>query len=128
MGNYSLFVRPGFKRIGITNLVDETENNNITKLMATAYKSPAGYTDKDGNPVNRIVTVYVNMNTSPQQTAAIFTDGKLPVRIRCFRTDAANTGSENGGGLGMRYEGHSQGVFVVPPRSIYTVVYDFPVE
>lgn len=129
LGNFSLFIRPGFKRIGITN-VDSTEegNNNITKLMATAYKSPEGYTDKAGNPVNRIVAVYVNMTTASAQTAALFTDGSLPVRIRCFRTDAANTGAENGGGLGMRAEGHAQGVIAVPPRSIYTVVYDFPVE
>lgn len=129
LGNYSLFVRPGFKRIGITN-VDSTEegNNNITKLMATAYKSPAGYTDKDGNAVDRIVAVYVNMTTTSQQAAAIFTDNRLPVKIRCYRTDAANTGAENGGGLGMRYEGHTNGVIVVPARSIYTVVYDFPVE
>jgi O-glycosyl hydrolase len=129
LGNYSLFVRPGFKRIGITK-VDDTEegNNNITKLMATAYKSPAGYTDKEGNPVDRIVVVYVNMTTASAQTAAIFTNGKLPIGIRCFRTDAANTGAENGGGLGMRYEGHAQGVITVPPRSVYTVVYDFPVE
>jgi O-glycosyl hydrolase len=129
LGNYSLFVRPGFKRIDITN-VDSTEegNNNITKLMATAYKSPDGYTDKDGKAVDRIVAVYVNMTTTSQETAAIFTDSKLPVRIRCFRTDAANTGADNGGGLGMRYEGHANGVISVPSRSIYTVVYDFPVE
>jgi O-glycosyl hydrolase len=123
LGNYSLFVRPGFKRIGTTNVdTTETDNNNLTKLMATSYKSPAGYTDKNGAAVDRIVTVYVNWTTASHELAAIFTDGRLPVKIRCFRTDAANT---NNGGLGMRFEGHNNGVIVVPPRSVYTVVYDF---
>ncbi|MDR0731231.1 MAG: hypothetical protein LBF63_06140 [Treponema sp.] len=126
LGNYSLFVRPGFIRIGTTNIASgEADNNNLTNLMATSYKSPPGYKDKDGNAVNRIVTVYVNWTTASYELAALFTDNRLPVKIRCFRTDAANT---NNGGLGMRYEGHANGVIVVPPRSIYTVVYDFPVE
>jgi O-glycosyl hydrolase len=128
LGAYSLFVRPGFKRISLAgngfnaNNGDGTTAVNWTGLMGTAYKSPEGYTDSAGKPVDRVVAVWVNWGTSGQKMAARFTGGRKPRAIRIFKTDASNT---NTGGFGMRSVPHDNGVFTVDGRSIYTVVYDF---
>jgi hypothetical protein len=130
LGAYSLFVRPGFQRIYLAgddfnaNNGDSVTAANWTGLMGTAYKSPAGYQDTNGNPVNRIVAVWVNWGTTGQKMAAEFTDGRKPRAIRIFKTDATNTGG-NSYGAGMRKVEHDNGVFTVEGRSIYTVVYDF---
>ena len=132
LGNYSLFVRPGFQRISLMG--DGINANNgdgsvapadYMGLMGTAYKSPAGYKDKDGRDIDRIVAVWVNMSTNSYTLASKFGDDRLPRYIRCYRSDNENTGGASGGGLGMRKEGHNNGVFIVPPKSVYTVVYDF---
>lgn len=128
LGAYSLFVRPGFKRISLVgdgfnaNNGDGTTAANWTGLMGTAYKSPEGYKDSAGNPVNRVVVVWVNWGSSSQKMAAQFTDNRKPRAIRIFKTDASNT---NTGNFGMRSVTHDNGVFTVDGRSIYTVVYDF---
>lgn len=49
LGNYSRFIRPGFKRIDMA--IDDTDLNG---LMGSAYLSPDG---------NRIVMVFVNMGS-----------------------------------------------------------------
>ena len=124
LGNYSLFVRPGYKRVKIKGDCFDNhrgESQNMTKLMATAFISP-------GFPVERIVVVYVNCDTRSYRVAAEFNDDLAidviqPRFIRSYRTDANNTGDR--GGLGMRREGHVDGMIYIPARSIYTVVYDF---
>jgi O-glycosyl hydrolase len=132
MGNYSLFVRPGFQRISLVGAGVNTNNGdggvtpaNYTGLMGTAYKSPAGYKDKDGRDIDRVVAVWVNMSTTAYTLASKFGDNRLPRYIRCYRSDSSTTGGESGGGLGLRKEGHTTGIFTVPPKSVYTVVYDF---
>ncbi|MCL2879742.1 MAG: hypothetical protein FWF29_05800 [Treponema sp.] len=136
MGNYSLFVRPGFQRIsvsgnGLTVKDDASQTLANQAVMVTAYKSPAGFRDFVTNrEVNRIVTVFINMTTSTKGYAAKFPDGHaLPIAIRCYLTNAANTnGATDLNRQGMRRQGQSDGIFMIPGRSIYTVVYDFPVE
>src|SRR5574344_491817 len=49
LGNYSFFIRPGYKRISLSGADD------INSVMGTAYLSPDG---------TRIVAVYVNMNST----------------------------------------------------------------
>ena len=130
LGNYSLFVRPGFDRIKISHPVASNPildphptNPDLTRLMATAYVSPFGATNAKGEPVDRIVVVYVNFASRSYRVASEFTDGRKPGYINCYRTDEFNTGDN--GGFGMRREGHVGGQLIIPARSVYTVVYDF---
>jgi hypothetical protein len=132
LGNYSLFVRPGFQRISLVGTGVNANNgdggvdpDNYMGLMGTAYKSPAGYKDKEDRDIDRIVAVWVNMSTNSYKLASKFGDDRLPRYIRCYLSDSAATGGESGGGLGMRKAGHTNGVFTIPPKSVYTVVYDF---
>jgi hypothetical protein len=123
MGNYSLFVRPGFQRIGLQS--SDLNTANLKGVMGTAYQSPAGYKDwKTGELADRIVAVYVNVGTASRRVAAKFPAGKLPKRIRCFVTSEANTG-EDTTKPGMRRQGHNNGVLQLPARSVVTMVYDF---
>jgi O-glycosyl hydrolase len=127
LGNYSLFVRPGFQRIALMGEGLNVNNGdggvaaaNYTGLMGTAYKSPAGYKDKNGTALDRIVVVWVNCDTKLYKVASNFGDRKAR-HINCYRTD----NSTEDGGPGLRKEGHENGVITIPARSIYTVVYDF---
>jgi O-glycosyl hydrolase len=101
MGNYSLFVRPGFKRIHIEGVDD------LNGLMGTAYISP---------DESRIVAVYVNLGTGSVELQAAFKNKAPPVEVRRYLTDETNNLSF------MPASGQS---FMIPPRSVYTVVYDF---
>jgi len=106
LGNYSLFVRPGYRRIDMPGL------DNLLGLMGSAYLSPDG---------SRIVTVFVNMSASEEfKLCPVFLDGREETQIRGFVTDETRD-------LALDFtrspgKGRS---FTVPPRSIYTVVYDF---
>ena len=140
LGNYSLFVRPGFERIDVTpnNFPDGTSNptgadtnslNNLKGLMVTAYKSPPGFVDAFGDPQDRIVLVYVNWLESNRPMAVEFADGRKPTLIRCYVTTEDNTNNHpdgrDEGKQGMRRMAHEDGVYTIPPRSVLTVVYDF---
>ena len=116
LGNYSLFIRPGFKRINISSANESLDDFN--GLMASAYVSEDS---------SRIVAVYVNYKKNSFRLAAKFSDSRIPTNIRCYCTDEKNTNnnSDEGGGLGLRWERHLNGQIIVPARSIYTVVYDF---
>jgi len=118
LGNYSLFIRPGYTRIDISNAEDGGALDDVNGLMASAYIS-------DDN--SRIVAVFVNYKDNSCRLAAKFTDGRLPGNIRCYCTDARNTNksTDDGGGSGLRREDHHFGQIIVPARSVYTVVYDF---
>jgi len=121
LGNYSLFVRPGFQRIELEG--EGINTNGLLGLMGTAYKSPPGYKDTQGNDIDRIVSVYVNFNNTANRLATNFSDGRKPRLIRGYLTNENNTG--DGGGLGLRRQTYTDGTFSVPGRSILTVVYDF---
>ena len=119
-GHYSLFVRPGFQRIGLkgmagTGLATNTANDYMN-LMGSAYISPTGYREfnpetgkYDGEAIDRIVAVYVNMSTSARTVianiAGDFGGGrvyggnpsttKYPKYIRVFMTNFRNTEESN---------------------------------
>jgi O-glycosyl hydrolase len=106
LGNYSLFIRPGFKRIRIDGA---SEMNN---LLGTAYISPDG---------SQIVTVYVNMFTSYRKIKIRFQgmEGKA-VKIRKYITNASINLTRDQ----LLNEDNVDDVLALLPRSITTVVYD----
>jgi len=59
LGNYSLFIRPGYQRCDLKGASD------LTGLMGSAYIAP----DK-----SKLVVVYVNLNVSAQQVSPQLTD------------------------------------------------------
>lgn len=78
LGNYSLFIRPGYQRISITGASD------LNGLMATAYMAP---------DTSRMVVVYVNWGTSAeniQHNIINLPDGYHIKNITPYITDNAN--------------------------------------
>jgi len=130
LGNYSLFVRPGFRRIKLSGDIGD----QYMGVMASAYKSPPGYRDSKGKELNRVVIVYVNMGTGTDAgciAAAEFPNGTLPINIRCFETTMDNTSDAANNRNGLRSVNQTirdeGGIYTIKPRSILTVVYDFKV-
>ena len=102
LGNYSFFVRPGFKRVGLSGAAD------LNKVAATAYVSPDG---------KRVVAVFVN-SSFDADTAKISLPAKYAsAKASAFRTDSAMN-------LGNLRVVESSREFVVAPRSITTIVFD----
>lgn len=106
LGNYSRFIRPGYKRIGHTT--NRTEDLN--KLFGSAYLSPDG---------KRVVMVYVNM-TSTQLAVRPSVEGQTAAKdINVYRTSE----SENLKHVANTY---SLGRLIpVPAKSVVTIVADF---
>ena len=132
LGNYSLFIRPGFRRIGVSSTqFPSGEFNNLSGFMVSAYRSPADFQDAAGNDIDRIVVVYVNWLPNSRTVASVFSDDRRPTRIRAFLSSESNTNNNparDDGRNGMRRMAHEDGVYTVPPRSVVTVVYDFNVH
>ncbi|MBQ6533659.1 MAG: hypothetical protein IJI37_00670 [Opitutales bacterium] len=102
LGNYSFFVRPGFKRVELSGAAD------LNKVAATAYVSPDG---------KRVVAVFVN-SSFDTDTAKISLPAKYAsAKASAFRTDSAMN-------LGNLRVAESAREFVVAPRSITTIVFD----
>ena len=106
LGNYSRFIRPGYKRISHTT--NRTEDLN--KLLGSAYLSPDG---------KRIVSVYVNIS-STQWAVRLNVDGQTTAKdINVYRTSS----SENLKHINSTYTlGKS---ISIPAKSVVTVVADF---
>jgi O-glycosyl hydrolase len=107
LGNYSLFVRPNYKRIGMSG-ADE-----MNGVMGSSYISPDG---------TRIVSVYVNTATSSSLINANFSGlgGKEVLKLRKYVTDSSHDLS-----LDASESGTFSGAAVsIPARSVVTVVYD----
>jgi hypothetical protein len=68
LGNYSRFVRPGMRRVGMV-----VRNEDIRGLMGSAYKSEAG---------RQVVAVYVNMGTTNQVRRLDFNFGQRGWAVR----------------------------------------------
>lgn len=99
LGNYSLFVRPGFKRVAL----DTRENKNF---FGSAYVSPDS---------KRVVAVYTNMGAKPVRLSTTL-PGADNATVRTFTTSA----SKHLAGVTLE-----KGADVVlDPESITTVVYD----
>jgi len=74
LGNYSLFIRPGYQRCNMTGA------SNLTGLMGSAYIAP----DK-----SKLVVVYVNLSNTAQQVTPQITDipGYEYSTIDIYQTD-----------------------------------------
>jgi O-glycosyl hydrolase len=105
LGNYSLFIRPGYRRIELTGADD------LSGLMGSAYISP----DK-----KTIVAVYVNMAEEAQSISVEFTglEKRQPVKREVYVTDSNNS-------LEKITSGQSGCPLEIPARSVFTAVYWF---
>ena len=97
LGNFSLFVRPEFKRVEMSGA------DNLDKTAGVAFVSPDG---------RRLVAVFVN-SSFERDVAKI----SLPEKARAFRTDANCD-------LGNLWIDEASREIVLAPRSITTVVFD----
>jgi len=99
LGNYSLFIRPGFKRVSL----ETRENKNF---FGSAYVSPDG---------RRVVAVYTNLGPKPVRVTTTMA-GAANAEVKTYTTSAtkqlAEAAVETGAGL------------VLDAESITTVVYD----
>lgn len=105
LGNYSRFIRPGYKRIDHTTNREE----NLNKLLGSAFMSPDG---------KRIVLVYVNM--SDQTSVRLNVEGQDAAKdIKVYRTtEKENLHCVNGSfSLGK--------LIAIPAKSVVTIVIDF---
>lgn len=106
LGNFSRFIRPGYKRISLTTNKEE----DLNKLLGSAYVSPDG---------KRIVMVYVNMMAT-QNSVRINVQGQDAAKdIQVYRTSE----KEN---LKHINSSFSLGKLIaIPAKSVVTVVTDF---
>ncbi len=104
LGNFSLFVRPQYVRIELAGA------DNLDGTAGVAFKSPDG---------RRIVAVFVNSSFSEEEVGVKFDGARKDEieKVAAFRTDA-NSDLAN-----VRVR--SKDAFVIAPRSITTVVFDF---
>lgn len=103
LGNYSLFIRPGYKRIDLTGASD------LAGLMGSAYIAPDN---------SKIVVVYVNWGTSSLITAQNFKnipDGYRIKSITPYVTDASNN-------LSVKTNIAEGETYTISPRSVTTMV------
>lgn len=109
LGNYSYFIRPGYKRIELSGA------DNIAELMGTAYLAP---------DLSRIVAVYVNMANADKKIAPQFQNLSLSpsTNKRYFTNDLYNLRKYGSSSSDAYSDGK---VFIIPARSVMTFVYDF---
>ncbi len=105
LGNYSRFIRPGYRRISHTT----NQSESLNKLMGSAYVSPDG---------KRIVAVYVNMGSATGVMLNV--DGQSAAKqINLYRTSETENLKHIAGTytLGQR--------IMIPKKSVSTFVIDF---
>ncbi len=107
LGNYSRFIRPGYKRVDLSL----SEGENLNGLMGSAYVSPDG---------KRLVAVYVNMGSSDVKvTMNVDGQSKASSFLR-YRTSSNNK---------LKYIKSSTAnlgkTISLPTKSINTFVMDF---
>jgi hypothetical protein len=115
LGNYSFFVRPGYRRIALTGASD------LSGLMGTAYLAPDN---------SKIVAVYVNMGNNAHNVQISFSN--LPGGYEI----TTNTAYLTAEGIDLKKvtlsdETYSSGnALEMPARSVMTVVYELvqPIE
>ncbi|MBR6249142.1 MAG: xylanase [Muribaculaceae bacterium] len=110
LGNYSRFVRPGYKRVSLTGADD------INALMGSAYVSPDG---------KQLVAVFVNMDQAPHTVSLNLTGSALGIAsLKKYTTSATNalTWDRN---LPAEYHGEA---IEVPERSVVTMVMELAGE
>ncbi|WP_308263371.1 glycoside hydrolase [Prevotella sp.] len=105
LGNYSRFIRPGYRRIGHTT----NQSESLNKLMGSAYISPDG---------KRIVVVYVNMGAATGVKLNV--DGHTTAKeINLYRTSE----TENLKHIAETYTLGQR--ILIPKKSVSTFVIDF---
>jgi len=106
LGNYSLFIRPGYKRIQISGA------NNLSGLMGSAYISPDS---------TKIIIVYVNLGISSVTISQAFnnlpSDSEIS-SITPYITDANNN-------LQVQDAISKNSTYKIQARSVTTLVIDF---
>ncbi len=107
LGNFSLFIRPGYKRVQMIGA------DNLSTLIGTSYINPEK---------TRIVSVYVNMDTAAIDIKPAFSE--IPNRViktnTLYRTDA----TYNLINMRLATDYVKDKVITIPKRSIITLVYD----
>lgn len=105
LGNYSRFIRPGYRRISHTT----NQSESLNKLMGSAYVSPDG---------KRIVAVYVNMGSATGVMLNV--DGQSAAKqISLYRTSE----TENLKHIAETYTLGQR--IMIPKKSVSTFVIDF---
>jgi O-glycosyl hydrolase len=109
LGNYSLFVRPGYQRIQLTGA------DNLGGLMGTAYLAP---------DQSKIVAVYVNMANATQKIKTDFTNlsSHHPVKNKIYITNASYNLQKYGSASSEKYDPEKE--ISIPARSVVTIVYE----
>lgn len=108
LGNYSFFIRPGYKRIKLTG-ADDPDG-----LMGTAYLSPDSAA---------IVAVYVNMAYGTQPVTTEFQNMTYtPVSNKRYITSATYNLRKYGSSASDIYDPGKS--LTIPARSVMTVVYE----
>ena len=109
LGNYSFFIRPGYKRIFLQGA------NNLAGLMGTAYVAPDH---------SRIVAVYVNMAYEEKKIKTEFQNMQeyVPVNNKMYITGASYNLRKYGNAAFEIYSPDNE--ISIPSRSVATIVYD----
>ena len=107
LGNYSLFIRPGYRRIYMSGASD------VNSLMATSYISPDS---------SKIVSVYVNVSYDDTEIIpkVMSVGDRVPVSQICYQTNKSLNLIKRP--IGDYVEG---GVVTIPARSVSTIIYDY---
>ena len=112
LGNYSYFIRPGYKRLKMKGADD------LAGLMGTAYLAPDS---------SRIVAVYVNMAAEDKKIKTQFENLTLtPVSNKRYLTNSLYDLKKYGSSASDKYTEGTE--FVIPARSVMTFVYDLEKE
>jgi O-glycosyl hydrolase len=109
LGNYSYFIRPGYRRIDLAGA------DNLNGLMGTAYMAP---------DTSQVVAVYVNYGSAEQQVATTFLNlqGRTLAKAKSYVTSAAYSLSKT---AWQPYDAYSATApLKVPARSVTTAVYE----
>ena len=102
LGNFSLFVRPEFKRVEMSGA------DNLDKTAGVAFVSPDG---------RRLVAVFVNSSFERDVAKISLPEKFADAKARVFRTDANCD-------LGNLWIDEASRSLTIAPRSITTVVFD----
>lgn len=102
LGNFSFFVRPGFKRVDMLGASD------LDGVAGVAFASPDG---------KRVVAVLVNSSFDVKRAQISLPAKYKNAKARAFRTDANMD-------LANLWVDEGATEFVVAPRSLTTIVYD----
>ena len=103
LGNFSRFIRPGYKRIGLESSLQGEAEDGL--LLASAWLSP---------DENEVVTVMVNLGHGGRQVDLSMVSGKAS-EVRTYVTDRSRN---------LQLDTSLQDIskMMLPPRSVVTVV------